>query len=65
MIICLVVGNPTIFSLKKAIKMKVKSFSSIRASLAVMIALMTTYSFVCMSKNCFSAAMVFIVEEGL
>lgn len=30
-----------------------------------MIALMTTYSFICMSKNCFSAAMVFIVDEGL
>ena len=30
-----------------------------------MVALMTTYSFICMSKNCFSAAMVFIVDEGL
>lgn len=45
--------------------MKNKSFGSVRASLAVMIALMTTYSFICMSKNCFSAAMVFIVDEGL
>ena len=45
--------------------MKTKSFGNARASLAVMIALMTTYSFICMSKNCFSAAMVFIVDEGL
>lgn len=45
--------------------MKIKSFGNARASLAVMIALMTTYSFICMSKNCFSAAMVFIVDEGL
>ena len=45
--------------------MKTKSFGNARASLAIMVALMTTYSFVCMSKNCFSAAMVFIVDEGL
>ena len=39
-------------------------FKDKRASLLVLSMLMTSYGFLCMTKYCFSAAMVFIVDEG-
>lgn len=34
-------------------------------SLIVLITICTIYSFICLTKNCFSSAMVFIVDEGV
>ncbi|MBQ7897166.1 MAG: MFS transporter [Clostridia bacterium] len=34
-------------------------------SLIVLIIICTIYSFICLTKNCFSSAMVFIVDEGV
>ena len=39
-------------------------FKDKRASLLVLIMIMTSYGFLCMTKYCFSSAMVFIVDEG-
>ena len=36
-----------------------------RMSLLLFAVLFVTYAFICMTKNCFSSAMVFIVNEGL
>lgn len=44
--------------------MKTRFLTNKYASLLIAISLISAYSFVCMTKNCFSAAMVFIVDEG-
>ena len=36
-----------------------------RISLLVLITVCTIYSFICLTKNCFSSAMVYIVNEGV
>ncbi len=45
--------------------MKVRSLDSRRASIIILISLMMSYTFLCLTRNCFSSAMVFIVSEGL
>ena len=40
-------------------------FDSSKVSLVLLICISLTYSFVCMTRNCFSSAMVFIVDEGV
>ena len=37
----------------------------IRASIALLISMISAYTFIYLTKNCFSSAMVFIVEEGI
>ncbi len=44
--------------------MKTRFLTNKHASLLIAISLISAYAFVCMTKNCFSAAMVFIVNEG-
>ena len=44
--------------------MKTRFLTNKHASLLIAISLISAYAFVCMTKNCFSAAMVFIVDEG-
>ena len=44
--------------------MKTGYFKNKRISLLVLTVLMTAYGFLCMTKYCFSSAMVFIVDEG-
>lgn len=39
-------------------------FKDKRVSLAVVIMLISSYAFICMTKSCFSSAMVYIVDEG-
>ena len=39
-------------------------FKDKRVSLAVAVILITAYAIICMTKFCFSSAMVFIVDEG-
>lgn len=36
-----------------------------KVSLLVLITICTIYAFICLTKNCFSSAMVFIVDEGV
>jgi len=45
--------------------MKTRSLNNKRASILLLCALVASYSFICLTKNCFSSAMVFIVDEGL
>ena len=45
--------------------MKTRSLNNKRASILLLCALVLSYSFICLTKNCFSSAMVFIVDEGL
>ena len=45
--------------------MQTKATSGIRASIALLISMVTAYTFIYLTKNCFSSAMVFIVEEGI
>ncbi len=45
--------------------MKTKTLTSRRASILLLSALITSYTFMCMTRNCFSSAMVFIVEDGV
>lgn len=44
--------------------MKTRFLTNKHASILIAISLISAYAFVCMTKNCFSAAMVFIVDEG-
>lgn len=39
--------------------------NKIRVSIALLISMVTAYTFIYLTKNCFSSAMVFIVEEGI
>ena len=45
--------------------MKIRTLNSRKASIIVLLSLMISYTFLCMTRNCFSSAMVFIVDEGL
>lgn len=45
--------------------MKTRVLNNRRSSLLLLCALVASYSFICLTKNCFSSAMVFIVDEGL
>jgi len=45
--------------------MKTRYLTDGKASVLLIIALVFSYGFICMTKNCFSSAMVFIVNEGL
>ena len=45
--------------------MTTRSLGTKRTSIIMLSVLCITYAFVCMTKNCFSSAMVFIVNEGL
>ena len=42
-----------------------RSLTSKKASILLLAILFVTYAFICMTKNCFSSAMVFIVSEGI
>lgn len=42
-----------------------KRLDSKRASILLLVGLISAFSFISLTKNCFSSAMVFIVEEGL
>ena len=42
-----------------------KTLTNKRASILLLCALLLSYTFMCMTRNCFSSAMVFIVEEGV
>lgn len=44
--------------------MKTRYLDNFKISLLLFCTLIASYSFICMTKNCFSAAMVFIVDEG-
>ena len=44
--------------------MKNKTLKSKNTSILLLCALVASYAFACMTRNCFSSAMVFIVEEG-
>lgn len=45
--------------------MKIRTLNSRKASIIILLSLMISYTFLCMTRNCFSSAMVFIVDEGL
>lgn len=45
--------------------METRVLNNKKAGLLLLIALISSYAFICLTKNCFSSAMVFIVEEGL
>ena len=45
--------------------MEIRSLNSRKASIVMLISMMLAYTFLCMTRNCFSSAMVFIVDEGL
>ena len=45
--------------------MKTRYLDSRKASLGILISMMMSYTFLCLTRNCFSSAMVFIVDEGL
>lgn len=45
--------------------MTTRCLNSRKASIAILLALMSAYTFLCMTRNCFSSAMVFIVDAGL
>lgn len=45
--------------------LKIRYFKNTKASILLFAALLTTFSFISMTKQCFSSAMAFIVEEGL
>ena len=42
-----------------------KTLTNKRASILLLCALLLSYTFMCMTRNCFSSAMVFIVGEGV
>ena len=42
-----------------------KTLTNKRASILLLCALLLSYTFMCMTRNCFSSAMVFIVDEGV
>ncbi len=44
--------------------MKTRTLQTRRASILLLCALVSSYAFVCMTRNCFSSAMVFIVDAG-
>lgn len=44
---------------------KNKTLDSKKASVLLLVGLISSFSFISLTKNCFSSAMVFIVEEGL
>ena len=44
--------------------MKTRYLANFKISVLLFCTLIASYSFICMTKNCFSAAMVFIVDEG-
>ena len=44
--------------------MKVRTLTTKRTSLLLLCALVSSYAFVCMTRNCFSSAMVFITDAG-
>ena len=46
-------------------KMEQRVLNNKKAGLLLLCALIASYAFICLTKNCFSSAMVFIVEEGL
>ena len=45
--------------------MKTKNINSTGISILLLCSLMMAYTFMCMTRNCFSSAMVFIVDQGL
>ena len=45
--------------------MDTKATSGTRASIALLLSLISAYTFIYLTKTCFSSAMVFIVEEGI
>lgn len=45
--------------------MKTKTLITGRPSILLLCALICSYTFMCMTRNCFSSAMVFIVEDGV
>ena len=45
--------------------MKTRVLNNKRASIILLCSLVISYSFICLTKNCFSSSMVFIVNEGL
>ena len=45
--------------------MKTRYLDSRKASIILLISLMMAYTFLCLTRNCFSSAMVFIVDEKL
>ena len=45
--------------------MKIRSLNSRKVSFIVLISMMMSYTFLCLTRNCFSSAMVFIVDQGL
>ena len=45
--------------------MKNRNLESRKASIIILVSLMMAYTFLCLTRNCFSSAMVFIVSEGL
>ncbi len=49
----------------KLAKMNAKTTNTFRASIALLVSMVTAYTFIYLTKNCFSSAMVFIVEEGI
>ena len=44
--------------------MKTRYLDNVKISIFLLVNLVLSYAFICMTKNCFSAAMVFIVDEG-
>ena len=44
--------------------MKTRYLNNLKLSIFLLINLVLSYAFICMTKNCFSSAMVFIVDEG-
>ena len=46
-------------------KMETRVLNNRRAGILLLCALVASYAFICLTKNCFSSAMVFIVAEGL
>ena len=45
--------------------MRIRSLDSRRASIVILVSMMIAYTFICLTRNCFSSAMVFIVSEGI
>jgi len=45
--------------------METRVLNNKKAGLILLFAMITSYAFICLTKNCFSSAMVFIVAEGL
>ena len=45
--------------------MNTKTTNTLKVSIAILISMISAYTFIYLTKNCFSSAMVFIVEEGI